>query len=94
MPIVLFSDYLTDVREHLRQVQRSKNSCVLVESFLEKAYAALREEICTLSCADRAQFPAFNSVYDLSERYERSNIRGLEISCALLCACQLACLIG
>jgi len=94
MPIVLFSDHLADVRGYLRQVQRSKDSCVLVESFLEKAYAALREEICTLSWAARAQIPAFNSVYDLIERYESSNTRGLEISCALLCVCQLACFIG
>ncbi|MCJ1252097.1 hypothetical protein MMC30_009335 [Trapelia coarctata] len=94
MPIVLFSDHLADVRGHLRQVQKSKNGCFLVESFLEKAYAALREEVCTLPYAARAQIPVFNSVYDLSERYESSKPRRLEISCALLCVCQLAYFIG
>lgn len=94
MTIILFSDQLPDLRGYLHRLQRTRNGTVLLSAFLEKAYAALREEVCLLPRASRAQIPAFNSVVDLSERFDRFKVRRLEVSSALLCICQLAYFIG
>jgi len=93
MSILLFPDHLSGVPEHLRGAHLRRNNSVLARSFLDLAYAALREEVWTLPRESRAQIPAFSSVYDLSERY-KSQIKRLDVSSALLCICQLACFIG
>ena len=67
---------------------------MLVEAFLEKAYDAVRRDVFTLSSEARNQVPVFNSVFDLSERHHDAEIRRDEISCALLCICQLAHFLG
>lgn len=94
MATVLFPDQLIDARGLLRRAHGSKKSTILLESFLEKAYSAIRDEACVLPRAARAQIPNFNSLFDLSERSHSSRYQRLEVSCALVCACQLAHFIG
>lgn len=72
MPIVLFSHQVADVRGQLRLIHQSKKSTVLVDSFLERAFAALRHDVRTLPREARSQFVAFNSVFDLSERHHNA----------------------
>lgn len=64
MPIVLFSHQVADVRGQLRLIHQSKKSAVLVDSFLERAFAALRHDVRTLPREARSQFVAFNSVFN------------------------------
>lgn len=94
MSILLFSHQVTDVRGQLRLIHQSRNSTVLVDSFLEKAYSALRHDVSTLPRSARSQFQAFNSVFDLSERHHNAQTQRLEISSALFCISQLAHFFG
>lgn len=94
MATVLFPDELIDSRTLLHQAHCSRQSTFLLDSFLDKAFAAVRDEIRGLPRAARAQIPTFHSLFDLSERTHGSENISLEISCALSCACQLGHLIG
>lgn len=94
MSVIIFSHQVTDVRGQLQRIHQSKKSTVLVDSFLEKAFAALRHDVCTLPREARSQLQAFNGVFDLSERHHSAKFQRLEISCALICISQLAHFFG
>lgn len=94
MSIVLFSREVADVRGDIRLIHQNRGSSVLVEAFLEKAYDVVRRDVFTLSREARKKVPVFSSVIDLSERHHDAEIRTDEISCALLCICQLAHFLG
>jgi hypothetical protein len=94
MSVYLFPDQSPDTRGFLQQAHEAKRRTVLVESFLEKVYSALRTEVWNLPREIRDQISPFNGVFDLSERHEASNIQRIEISSALLCISQLAHFIG
>lgn len=94
MSVLLFPDQITDCRQDIRRVHNVRQRTVLVKSFLEKAYFALRDEVWNLHRDVRDQIPPFNSVFDLSERHAASKIQRLEVSSALLCISFLAQLIG
>ncbi|KAF1976212.1 putative polyketide synthase [Bimuria novae-zelandiae CBS 107.79] len=94
MSVSLFPDQLPDTRGLIRRAQEAKKRTVLVKSFLEKAYSALRAEVWNLPRDVRNQIPPFNSVYDLSERHAASKIQRVEVSSALLVIAELANFIG
>jgi len=94
MSVSLFPDQLPDTRGLIRRVHEAKKRTVLVKSFLEKAYTALRTEVWNLPRDVRTQIPPFNSVYDLSERHSASKIQRVEVSSALLVIAELANFIG
>ncbi|KAF2742534.1 polyketide synthase [Sporormia fimetaria CBS 119925] len=94
MSMLLFPDQLLDTRGLIRRAHEAQKKTILVKSFLEKAYAALRTEVWNLPASSRRQIPPFNSVYDLSERNAASKIQRVEVTSALLCIAQLAHFIG
>jgi hypothetical protein len=94
MSVSLFPDQLPDTRGLIRRIHEAKKRTVLVKSFLEKAYSALRAEVWNLPRDVRTQIPPFNSVYDLSERHAVSKIQRVEVSSALLVIAELANFIG
>jgi hypothetical protein len=94
MAIVFFPDQLADERKIHREIHEARNRTVLVRSFLDKAYQALREEVWNLHRDVRDEIPPFNSIFDLSERHATCKIQRLEISSALLCIAYLAQYIG
>jgi hypothetical protein len=94
MSVSLFPDQLPDTRGLIRRTHEAKKRTVLVKSFLEKAYSALRDEVWNLPRDVRNQIPPFNSVYDLSERHADSKVQRVEVSSALLVVAELANFIG
>ncbi|KAL1594334.1 Type I Iterative PKS [Paraconiothyrium brasiliense] len=94
MSVSLFPDQLPDTRGLIRRAHEAKKRTVLVKSFLEKAYSALRAEVWDLPRDARDQIPPFNSVYDLSERHAASKIQRVEVSSALLVIAELVNFIG
>jgi hypothetical protein len=94
MAIVFFPERLADERKIHRDLHEARNRTVLVRSFLDKAYHAIREEVWNLHRDVRDRIPPFNSVFDLSERHATCETRRIEISSALLCIAYLAQYIG
>lgn len=94
MSISLFPDQIADVQGLIRQAHEAQKRTVLVKSFLKKAYSALRAEVWNLHRDVRIQIPAFNSVFDLSERHAASKVQRVEVSSALLVIAELASFIG
>ncbi|KAJ4291933.1 hypothetical protein N0V90_009831 [Kalmusia sp. IMI 367209] len=94
MSVSLFPDQIPDTRGLIRRAHEAKKRTVLVKSFLEKAYSALRAEVWNLHRDVRNQIPPFNSVYDLSERHAASTIQRVEVSSALLVIAELVNFIG
>lgn len=94
MPVVLFDDQIADLRGNLRRLHQSRTGTVLVQSFLENASAALRDEVGKQSKSVRNKIPSFTNIFDLVERYVGSKMSNPAIEGALLCVCHLADFIG
>lgn len=94
MSVSLFPDQLPDTRGLIRRAHEAKKRTVLVKSFFEKAYSALRAEVWNLPRDIRNQIPPFNSINDLSERHAASKIQRVEVSSALLVIAEIANFIG
>lgn len=90
MNVVLFGDQIADLRAALRRVNQRKGNNILLGSFLEKANFALREEVGRQPRSVRARIPHFTTVFDLAERYYKSNVPNPAVVGTLLCVCQLA----
>lgn len=94
MPAVLFDDQIADLRGNLRRLHQSRTSTVLVQSFLESASGALRDEVGKQPKSFRDKIPSFRNPFDLVERHVGSNMQNPAIESALLCVCHLANFIG
>ena len=94
MVVVVFEDHLAGLRAYLRKAHRARDQTTILKSFLEKAYLAIRDEVRQLPRESQSELPTFSSVYDLCERVEGLGVSRLDVSSALLCACQLAHFIG
>lgn len=94
MSISLFPDQLPDTRGLIRRAHEARRRTVLVKSFLEKAYSAIRAEVWNLPRDIRNQIPPFNSIFDLSERHAASKVQRVEVSSALLVIAEVANFIG
>lgn len=94
MSISLFPDRLPDTRGLIRRAHEVKKRTVLVNSFFEKAYLAIRAEVWNLPRDVRNQIPPFNSIFDLSERHAASKVQRVEVSSALLVIAEIANFIG
>ena len=92
MNIILFGDQATNYHSNLRGKIHQKDTPALT-SFLEKANAALREEIAQQSGLIRKTIPDFSTLLDLVEWLDESNVSNPAIESAICTTCQIACLI-
>ncbi|KAI9370749.1 conidial yellow pigment biosynthesis polyketide synthase [Aspergillus egyptiacus] len=90
--VYLFGDQTGDFEVGLRHLLQAKNHTI-VSAFFQKSYHALRQEISSLSPAERSIFPRFTSLVDLLARHCES--RGNPaLESALTCLYQLGCFIN
>lgn len=93
MQILLFGDQTGDYRTILRQIIHINENEILT-SFLEKAYAALRDEVAQQPRVVRDQITGFSSISDLVARYEDSNTeRSNALESVLTYLSQISCFI-
>lgn len=92
MQILIFGDQTADCRTFLSAVFRRKGD-VLLNSFLEQASNAIREEI-SRSRGIASNIPSFGTIQELTERYFRNGASNAAIESTLLCVAQLAHYIG
>ncbi|KAL9617637.1 MAG: hypothetical protein Q9160_007603, partial [Pyrenula sp. 1 TL-2023] len=90
--ILIFGDQTADCRTFLSAVFRRKGD-VLLNSFLEQASYAIREEALS-SRGVASNIPSFGTIQELTERYFRNGSSNAAIESALVCVAQLAHYIG
>ena len=91
--VVLFGDQITDLPAAFRRINHRKDKTALLGSFLDKAKAALREEVARQPRSIRDDIPTFTTVFDLTERFHQNGISNPAVTAALLCVAQLATFI-
>jgi len=85
----LFGDQSFNPHEFLSEFCRHGRPSILAKVFLERANHALREEVDAMGKLERANIPAFRTLYQLNEKHYAQNIRHPGIDSALLCLAQL-----
>ncbi|KAL5612261.1 hypothetical protein BROUX41_000199 [Berkeleyomyces rouxiae] len=86
----LFGDQSLEVYSSLSDFCRLGSPSIVAKVFMERAGASLRDEIEALPQIERAQIPAFRSLYQLNEEYHHQSRRHSGIDSALLCITQIA----
>ena len=92
MEIFIFGNQATDYHTNLRTKLRQKSNPLLT-SFLERANAALREEIAQQPRLIRDTIPEFSTLIDLVEWFEESDVSNPAMESAICCICQISCFI-
>ncbi len=92
--LYLFGDQTFDVEPHLHKLLEAKNSNVVLNGFLEKAYDAIRVQMFEVPKHVREDLPRFTSIEDmlLWKRSEGSP-RCVPLDMALACLYQLGSFI-
>lgn len=92
--ILFFGDQTVDTHAFLKSVLTRGKSNPLINSFIVKASALLREEVAQLPSLDRQSIPNFSTVQELSDRHHEGQLVNTAIESALLCISQLAHYLG
>lgn len=93
LKLVIFGDQTCDLRPHWKELFHLRNNPA-VESFLVKAYDAVRNEVYKLPVDVRNDIPRFNCLNDLILSNRASGRRCLAIDTAVSCIYELATFIG
>ena len=88
--VLYFGDELPSTYAILKALRRRKDCGILVDPFLEDSCNVFREEIQNLPHPVRDRIPAFENVFDLVERLQRTQIHNHALESALCCVAQLA----
>ncbi|KAG9246027.1 BcPKS12, polyketide synthase [Calycina marina] len=86
----LLGDQSLSVYETIVDFFRRQSYGVLSKSFLERATAALQDEVDRLPIVDRRRIPSFANLQQLNERYYQQQQKTSALDGALLCIAQLA----
>ena len=92
MNIFLFGDQATDYHNNLRGKLHQKHMPILT-SFLEKANAALKDEVAHQSILTRKTIPDFSTLHDIVEWLDGSNVSNPAVESAICTISQIACFI-
>lgn len=92
--VVLFGDQTVDPYSLIKQLYRQSTHSLVLKSFLQKSYSAVRKELTTSEPLARSDFPSFDSILALAETYSQSNDSNEAVSTVLLCVAQLGLLLS
>lgn len=92
--VVLFGDQTVDPYSLIKLLHRQSAHSLVLQTFLQQAHSAVRQELATFDPLDRVNFPAFDSILALAETYSQSNDSNEAISTVLLCVAQLGLLLS
>ena len=93
MNVLIFGDQTADQTQLLRQIVHRKDSTLLT-SFLERAAAAVRDEVEKLPKIKRASIPDFLTISHLIEAYYEKGSKIPQLESCLVTIAQLAHFIG
>lgn len=93
MNVLIFGDQTADQTTLLRQIVNRKDSTLLT-SFLERAAAAVRDEVEKLPKIKRASIPDFLTISHLIEAYYEKGSKIPQLESCLVTIAQLAHFIG
>jgi hypothetical protein len=93
MNVLIFGDQTADQKQLLRQIVNRKDSTLLT-SFLERAAAAVRDEVEKLPKVKRASIPDFLTISHLIEAYYEKGSKLPQLESCLVTIAQLAHFIG
>ena len=92
--VVLFGDQTVDPYSLIKLLHRQSAHSLVLQTFLQKTYSAVSQELATFEPLDRANFPSFDSIIALAETYSQSDDSNEAISTVLLCVAQLGLLLS
>ena len=93
MNVLIFGDQTADQTQLLRQILKRKDN-TLLSSFLERAAAAVRDEVEKLPKIKRASIPDFLTISHLIEAYYEKGTKLPQLESCLVTIAQLAHFIG
>lgn len=93
LEILLFGDQTADQKQLLQKLVQRKDHAV-VTTFMERAAAAIREEVRKLPRTRREVMPDFLTVNNLVDAYYNKGIKIPELESTLVTVAQLAHYIG
>ncbi|KAL8709008.1 MAG: hypothetical protein Q9220_006217 [cf. Caloplaca sp. 1 TL-2023] len=91
--LFLFGDQTVQTSSVIKQLHQQSKDYLFVQIFFRKATDALHDDFSGLPTAERRKYFPFESIYDLSESYEKAGVFDTAISSVLLCIAQLGSLI-
>jgi len=93
MNVLIFGDQTADQTQLLRKIANRKDNTLLT-AFLERAAAAVRDEVEKLPKIRRASIPDFLTISHLVEAYYEKGLKVPQIESCLVTIAQLAHFIG
>jgi hypothetical protein len=93
MNVLIFGDQTADQTQLLRRIVNRKDNTLLT-SFLERAAAAVRDEVEKLPKIKRASIPDFLTISHLIEAYYEKGSKLPQLESCLVTIAQLAHFIG
>lgn len=92
--VVLFGDQTVDPCPLIKQLCRQSTHSLILQSFFQRSYSAIRQELAISELSDRSRFPSFDSILALAEAHSQSIECDEAVSSVLLCLAQLGLLLS